>query len=805
MSTENKIQLRQVPSDEGGVVGCANSSRKAVEGPSCDLDNRTIRDWPISCFGICETPQLNDCRQPTPHSLSSDVLTGNCLAIMQTLWSRAGQAHRCGCRVCGTAISALGRRATTASRPPKVTFADIFTACYSSMFATAAVVDAVKKEDRKQELDRQLEETRRELAELQMLRTLETKRIKADNTAENEEVSLSQMDALWTALKDIYMDRPYMKEIHKPVTIRVSDFLNRLQADHYKCPDEATMRALRQTDYERLGQAVKDEEIDDSLPQRSAITQRQLHNDSRTVAQLATQLLHRAAAHDNSKSPSPSFYDALQMAYEGVSYTFNSIDPAGVRKNRIILNRRLREVVDSPGLNLKEKVGRVCYNMLVSAYPPDMHTYNTLIVAFDKHGYKYLSEAFVNSFFHYRRILPTPSTFVAILNHYKNSQNHGRFLRSLACITGLDTETGFKLRRRHVDDLTSTKAQTMKDRTSARAGDWIWERVPLDKPLIEAVIGGLLHFSMFDQAALFFVSCMKANVELGTNTIKHLFDECILALDWGAAVRLIQGFTNCPNTWQSMLMNRDEDTTYLISRLHVLLDLVGLRISGGQVPESTLDNLSISTQGFRRFLDALAKVDSTSQLQLQSSTTQLVHSPESRLLQIEALWKEQAFVANTTRSIESKLLYPDFRPQFRESMALHIGNTTAKQTLELNQELIGILSQMPISSHVLQALMMCEEFQSPPAEGEKPAKKEKRPNRKQLQKEAKTQLLRENLQERTAVILPEPIATSTGRTSRTAGQFRPVQMRARPRRLITWPVSDQRPAYLEQGQWAGLI
>ncbi|RSL84769.1 hypothetical protein CEP52_016356 [Fusarium oligoseptatum] len=712
---------------------------------------------------------------------------------MQTLWSRAGQAHRCGCRVCETAISALGRRVTTASRPPKVTFADIFTACYSSMFATAAIVDAVKKEDRKQELDRQLEETRQELAELQKLRTLETKRITANLAAENEEASLSQMDVLWKALKDIYTDRPYMKEIDKPVTIRVSEFLNRLQTDHYKCPDEATMLALRQTDYESLEKAVKDEEIDQSLPRRTSLTLRQLHNDSRTIVQLVTQLLDRAAAHDKSKSPSPSFHEARQMACEGVSYTFDSIDPTGARKNRIKLNRRLREVVESPKLGLKEKVGRVCYNLLVSAYLPDMHTYNTLIVAFDKHGHKYISEAFVNSFFYYRRIMPTPSTFVAILNHYKNSQNHGRFLRALACITGLDPETGAKLRRRHVDDLTSIKAQTMKDRTSTRSGDWIWERAPLDKPLIEAVISGLLHFKLFDQAALFFVSCMKANVELGTNTIKQLFDECILALDWKAAVRLIQGFTNCPNTWQSMLMNRNENTTYLISRLHVLLDLVGLRISGGQVPESTLDNLSISTRGFHRFLDALAKVDSTSQLQLMGSTTQLVHSSESRLLQIEAIWKEQAFVTNTMRSIESKLLYPDFRPQFRESMALHIGNTAAKQTLELNQELIDILSQMPISSRVLEALIMCEGLVS----GDKRRPKEK----KQRKREARAQLR----EERAAIVLPEPIAMSAGRTIRTTGQFRPVQMRARPRRLITWPVPDQRPAYLEQGQWAGLI
>src|SRR6478735_10718358 len=134
---------------------------------------------------------------------------------MQALWSRAGQAHRCGCRACETVVSSRGRRVTTAARPRKVTFADIFTACYSSMFATAAIVDAVRKEDRRQELDRQLEETRRELAQLQ-LRNLEASQTTNGIDSAQNEVTLHQMDHLWGAIKSLYTNRPYMKEIYNP-------------------------------------------------------------------------------------------------------------------------------------------------------------------------------------------------------------------------------------------------------------------------------------------------------------------------------------------------------------------------------------------------------------------------------------------------------------------------------------------------------------------------------------------------------------------------------------------------------------
>ncbi|EKJ74801.1 hypothetical protein FPSE_04975 [Fusarium pseudograminearum CS3096] len=624
---------------------------------------------------------------------------------MQALWSRAGQAHRCGCRRASDAVvSTLGRRVTTATRPRKVTIADVFTACYSSMFATAALVDAVVKEDRRQELDRLLEETRRELAQLQ-LQNLEA----TQSTTEN--ISLGQMHHLWESIKDMYTNRPYMKEIYRPATIRIDEFLNRVQTEQYQCPDKATMDAYRRTDYENLEQTIMHEETDDSIVHRRPMNPKQLHNAGRTVNHLIQQLLKRAAAHDKSNLPSPSFDEAVKFADQIPSYKFLvESDLEMMKKNRATLNLGLRKVVGS-SLNLKEKVGRVCYNLLVSAYPADMHTYNTLIVAFDRHGYKYLAESVVNSFYYYRRLSPTPSTFVAILNHYKDSGNYGRFLRSLACITGLDDKTGAKVRRRLAEGFDSSRSRRDRIQTWTQTGDYFWQHAPLNKPVVEAVIHGLLRVNLIDQAAMFFVSCMKNEVVLGTQIIKQLFDECIAALDWRSAVRLIQGFAHCSFTWPSMLLGRDRDTAYLIGRLRVLLDLAGLQNSTGEVSTSVLDNLSIPNFGFRKFLSDLATADSTSQLEIQDSTTGLVSSPGRRLLQIEALWKEQDFIAKTIRSIESKLLYPDLPQNFRESMASHIGKTAANNVVGLNREIMEVLARLPRSDRVEKGLAECKIFE----------------------------------------------------------------------------------------------
>ncbi|GKU01797.1 hypothetical protein FLAG1_03904 [Fusarium langsethiae] len=711
---------------------------------------------------------------------------------MQALWSRAGQAHRCGCRACETVVSTLGRRVTTATRPRKVAIADIFTACYSSMFATAAIVDAVRKEDRRQEIDRQLEETRRELAQLQ-LRNLEASQTTAGNSSAHNDISLSQMHHLWESIKEMYTNRPYMKEMYKPATIRIDEFLNRVHTEQYECPDKATMDTYRRTDYEHLEQVIIREEIDDSIPHRRPMNSKQLHNAGRTLNHLIQQLLKRVGAHDKSNSPSPSFDEAVKLADQYPSYKFLvESNSEMVKKNRVTLNLGLREVVGS-SLSLKEKVGRVCYNLLVSAYPADMHTYNTLIVAFDKHGYNFLAESVVNSFYYYRRLKPTPSTFVAILNHYKTSGNHGRFLRSLACIAGLDGETGAKMRRRLAEGFDPSRSGR-KIQTWTQTGDYFWQHAPLDKPVVEAVIQGLLCMNLFDQAAMFFVSCMKTKVVLSTQIIKQLFDECIVALDWRSAVRLIQGFADCANTWPSMLLGRDQDTAYLINRLRVLLDLAGLQSSDGEVSASALNNLSICNHGFRKFLSDLATADSTSRIEIQDSTAELLSSSERRLLQIEALWKEQDFVAKTTCSIESKLLYPEFSQYFRESMASHIGNAAANNVVELNREIMEAFARLPRSDRVEEGLVECKIFEDASVDRSKSSVVEKMIQSRQTttggqaDKEVEVSLREDE---------PHMLLTqgTTANKRMNAGR-QPLQ--ARPMRLTTWPVTDQRVGYSER-------
>ncbi|KAG5931087.1 hypothetical protein E4U53_001950 [Claviceps sorghi] len=623
------------------------------------------------------------------------------VAVMQSLWARAGQAHHCGCRACSTAVGNIGRRATGVAARRRATFAEIVTACYSSVFATAAVVDAVRKDDRRKELDRQLEEARRELGELQERSSSSSSSNSSLVETISSQLTLQQMDVLWRAYKGIYRDRPFMKEIHKPATVTASELIKRLKTELYDAVSEPSLCAMRKTDYERLEREIAAEELDGRFHDRQPRSQRQLRQDSLSTEHLVQQLLYRAEIFDKgATTQSPAFDEARSLADRGCSnYSFPSIDPPRAVKNTSSLNSQIRALVSAEHISFKERIGRICYNLLVSAYPPDMRTYNTLIVAFDKHGYHAFSDALVYSFFHRRLLKPTPSTYAAVLNHYKSSNNHGQFLRVISCLAGLDKWTGAKIRRRHINDvaqmpLLQTWAADTRLRT--RAGQWYWEHGPLSPRLVEMTIQGLLHFKLFADAATLFLSCVRSGVALSTQTITHLFDECVAALDWKAAIRMVRGLMFSLQEWKTLLSQVDEATAaYLLSRTSALIDLSGLGNIGSEEPSPTrLENLFVSPHKRTQFLEFMAEANPlfpdkhwAGFQRPANGVCDEVLASKRRLLQIESLWKEYEHVRKTTNSIESKLLYPHFSIAFRTSMALHIGAHATRRSSELCLEM----------------------------------------------------------------------------------------------------------------------
>jgi len=207
---------------------------------------------------------------------------------------------------------------------------------------------------------------------------------------------------------------------------------------------------------------------------------------------------------------------------------------------------------------------------------------------------------------------------------------------------------------------------------------------------------GLLHFKLFADATTLFLSCVRSGVALSTQTITHLFDECVAALDWKAAVRMVRGLMRSLQQWKTLLSQIDEaSAAYLLNRTSALVDLCGLGNRGQEEPgPERLAKLHVSLHKRSRFLEYMAQAnrvssdkESTSLQTPADGACEEVLRSKRRLLQIESLWKEYDHVRKTTNSIESKLLYPHFPLSFRTSTALHIGASAMRRSLELRHEI----------------------------------------------------------------------------------------------------------------------
>ena len=569
------------------------------------------------------------------------------------------------------------------------------------MFATAAVVDAFRKEERRNELDRQLEEARRELAEL---KATNSSYDASDHLGAGEELTARQMDKMWTAMKQLYANRPAYDLVYSPPTHTASDFITELKAQQYGCLDRAALEATLVTDYNRLEQQILTEEMDSSLPQRTAKLEVHMERDSERIQRIVRRLMFRThimTGGTDKDPPSRAVLELKDLTAKGYPYyKFPDDDPQDAHENTLTLNQNIRASMESKDLTLREKINRICFDLLVSKYPPDIHTHNTLIVAFNKAGHHELAEAMVHSFIRERFLKPSPTTWAAILNHYKCKHNYGSFMQAIASICGSDGVSGGKMGRRHVEDVEKNprflKAWAKDNLSRTQIGDWIWEHVPLNRTLLETMFNGLLHFKMFKEASNFFFACLSADILLNKQCVRALFDHCLAALDLQAMGRLLSGMSK-PVLWQRMIESLDDETNLYIGRkLLSITNLCGVVRDAEPEDGVRLTSCPLPAQcaSLFEFVDqALAPLSKgrTDSLTLNKPEKDCWEPSKTRLLQLEGLWRDYVKIRKTTATIEHRLLKPG-RVVLRASLLEHIASSALLNSQRLSGEIESILA-----------------------------------------------------------------------------------------------------------------
>ncbi|KAL2202276.1 hypothetical protein CC79DRAFT_1326440 [Sarocladium strictum] len=548
---------------------------------------------------------------------------------MQTLWSRTGLSHRCACRACDQVLGA-GRRATTKAPRRRGTFAEAFTALYSSFLATAAVVDAVRKEDRKAKVDQELEHVREQLTELrarravrELQRGVEDDRLESDRILPSD-LNDSQNRALWEQWRRIYDSEDFLKDAWRANgTMDATLLLNQHHAEPFGATRLDATTILR-AECTRIMRHIQAEEPEARFTSNLTSPEHFDYASTRWRAYIKGVLImadklciERLKPRTNRKGfrksrvpkvprpnpngvvgdrgltrralllsgnaftpPSTEEGEGLQNPVSALSLAWDAFEGPVPEywlkehpyptQNTTRLNTEIDEVFRDADQPLDELLGKLCLTILRSPTLPDVHTLNLLIAGFTRKRYTVLaSQAYQFFFSDNNSLRSTPASLALSLTTPAMFWDIAEFKRAGGALIGRDPTVGAKLERRLIRSVIThqpTSLWAMDHQRRGFAGRWINAYAPMDQAVREALISCMLHLREHVHAASFFLTCLQTGASLAAGVVFEVFNAIAKMPDARSAVRLIRGLSVRAGHFEALLDELPEDIRGCVCR-----------------------------------------------------------------------------------------------------------------------------------------------------------------------------------------------------------------------------------------------
>ncbi|KAI0830908.1 hypothetical protein F5Y06DRAFT_290602 [Hypoxylon sp. FL0890] len=493
---------------------------------------------------------------------------------MHALWSRAAQAQSsCRCRICLHSGRSIVRRSTNAASRRKISAADIFTACYTTILGTATILDAQRKEARKKELDEKLEKARAALGNLGVQEAPGQQGEESNDT---------------DAGMNILETRNFRSGRNGPGASTATNAL--LQELGAIC--EITRRPLprpswlqTQLEWAQVEAAITAEERDPDYQLREPKSSHQLQRTTATVLDLVNRLIWRSQTGESIRVQDniemsrghtsagdmvlKELQDVMQTSHYP-SYRHPSEDVAETARSRSLLGESIRRIFNQAASS-KEIVAKICYNIITSSAPPSIHIYNTLIAGFNRIRRPDLAEIVIDSYLHSTPWPATQQTMVCLLNHYRGT-DHVEGLRDIIQRMRGVKGTGlhFRVISKHAVYTHDWLAWAMEN-CALRKHTYV-ERAKRGDDVFNSIIKSWLYCGELDNASRAFVACLRNGGSVPIQTLQELLKACLSAVYYPAARRLIQGFVK--NIWKfAALVNRVIEKETIATSRQVVLSL----------------------------------------------------------------------------------------------------------------------------------------------------------------------------------------------------------------------------------------
>jgi hypothetical protein len=254
-----------------------------------------------------------------------------------------------------------------------------------------------------------------------------------------------------------------------------------------------------------------------------------------------------------------------------------------VVEERKSLNESITAILTTEASNLANidlMVAKICYNLLISAAPPSINTYNIMLIHFTRLQQHHLAQAVVDSFFEDSRFRPTSSTVAAILDHYASIRDMSGFASVIQRMRGTDSD--MRIRREHFSGLVDPKVQSWAQQWNViHRNGFLIAKMPRNALVFKSLILGSLRVFGIRRAVIFFKAALREGCHVTVDLFIRIAQVCLNKHNKEAAAALLSAIISrwhqCKGSWRLMCHTSSREI------ILQMMDLCGVEhlINGG--------------------------------------------------------------------------------------------------------------------------------------------------------------------------------------------------------------------------------
>lgn len=460
---------------------------------------------------------------------------------MHVLLSRAAKARTsCRCFSCGQAAKVVTRRAINAPTKRRVGLNDVFTACYSSLIASAVIADVEVKQQRRKKWDQAIEEARAENSEAELV----------GNGQEFGETTYSKISAQCSSIVESHDNFSPLWRADQVTPGDISGIANTPLQQKLKALDLRITHSLESEELfpgEQEARLSQDECSDDSVPVedpeqnivewadenpiplvgfRHYVKRVYLEQTEEAMDSLISDILdyiNNSMRRSTSQGLTGSQETRKLMAtIRDLRGGFSKFPIYSWKNEREYKHTRndlhasiysICQTAKSEPSTIELTLAKLCYNLLVSATPPNIITFNILIGELQNLNQHAVVRLVITTFFNQTRLAPNFQTMQLMLDHHIATNDKTGFQFMLARMKGVaqTPETpnreyhDMRIGHRAVKDLTLPHVQRWaKQMDVIRRNGYLIRKAPRNAEILNSTISGSLHFGNLRQAIRYY-------------------------------------------------------------------------------------------------------------------------------------------------------------------------------------------------------------------------------------------------------------------------------------------------------------